>query len=245
MRTRPGPLLAELHAHTTWSDGSLDLNELVDLYGRAGFDVLAVTDHVVRTDDPWPDQEDSDDSLGVSRAEYPAYLEAVERAAARAESLYGLLVLPGLELTYNDLNPTEAAHAVAVGLHEFVSVDDGIGGAMETARAAGAALIAAHPYDAHHIPNPSRLTQRFARDPELSRLADRFELFNRRELFPWVAEAGLPAVACGDAHTSEHLYGWKTMLPCSRDENDIVSYLRSKRPVYLARVEADVRQLAA
>jgi hypothetical protein len=33
------PLLCELHAHTTWSDGDLSLRELVDLYGghlRAG-----------------------------------------------------------------------------------------------------------------------------------------------------------------------------------------------------------------
>jgi predicted metal-dependent phosphoesterase TrpH len=48
----PEPLLCELHAHTTWSDGSLTLTQLVDLYGRSGFDVLAVTDHVVR-DQPW------------------------------------------------------------------------------------------------------------------------------------------------------------------------------------------------
>jgi histidinol phosphatase-like PHP family hydrolase len=43
------PLLAELHAHTTWSDGELVPAELIDLYGRAGFDVLAVTDHVVHS----------------------------------------------------------------------------------------------------------------------------------------------------------------------------------------------------
>ena len=51
MNTRP--LLCELHAHSTWSDGSLTLTELVDLYGRSGFDVLCVTDHAVRSDDPW------------------------------------------------------------------------------------------------------------------------------------------------------------------------------------------------
>jgi 3',5'-nucleoside bisphosphate phosphatase len=44
----PGQLLCELHAHTTWSDGALTVPELVDLYGRSGFDVLAITDHVVR-----------------------------------------------------------------------------------------------------------------------------------------------------------------------------------------------------
>jgi predicted metal-dependent phosphoesterase TrpH len=46
------PLLSELHAHSTWSDGDLSVREPVDLYGRSGFDVLAITDHVVRTDDP-------------------------------------------------------------------------------------------------------------------------------------------------------------------------------------------------
>jgi len=44
-------LLCELHAHTTWSDGLLTLTELVDLYGRHGFDVLCVTDHLLRSDD--------------------------------------------------------------------------------------------------------------------------------------------------------------------------------------------------
>jgi hypothetical protein len=41
------PLLCELHAHSTWSDGDLTLTELVDLYGMHGFDVLCVTDHVL------------------------------------------------------------------------------------------------------------------------------------------------------------------------------------------------------
>jgi len=41
------PLLAELHAHTTWSDGALSLSALVDLYGTHGFDVLCVTDHTL------------------------------------------------------------------------------------------------------------------------------------------------------------------------------------------------------
>ena len=53
MHRKIEPLLCELHAHTMWSDGALSLRELVDLYGRSGFDVLCVTDHVTRTDDPW------------------------------------------------------------------------------------------------------------------------------------------------------------------------------------------------
>lgn len=39
-----------LHAHTTHSDGELSPDELVRHYERAGFDVLAITDHWVRTE---------------------------------------------------------------------------------------------------------------------------------------------------------------------------------------------------
>jgi len=41
--------------------------------------------------------------------------------------------IPGLELTFNDPEPVLAAHAVALGLREFVSVDDGIAEAMRSA----------------------------------------------------------------------------------------------------------------
>jgi predicted metal-dependent phosphoesterase TrpH len=49
--TAPPPLLCELHAHSTWSDGELGLADPAGLYGARGFDVLAITDHVVRADD--------------------------------------------------------------------------------------------------------------------------------------------------------------------------------------------------
>ncbi|MBA2742419.1 MAG: hypothetical protein H0U46_10460 [Actinobacteria bacterium] len=52
MHRKLSPLLAELHAHTTWSDGDLSIRELVDLYGSTGFDVLSITDHAYREDDP-------------------------------------------------------------------------------------------------------------------------------------------------------------------------------------------------
>jgi predicted metal-dependent phosphoesterase TrpH len=49
--TAPPPLLCELHAHSTWSDGELGLADPAGLYGARAFDVLAITDHVVRADD--------------------------------------------------------------------------------------------------------------------------------------------------------------------------------------------------
>ena len=37
MATKHNPLLCELHAHTTWSDGALGVRDVCDLYGRHGF----------------------------------------------------------------------------------------------------------------------------------------------------------------------------------------------------------------
>jgi predicted metal-dependent phosphoesterase TrpH len=244
MRRTLGPLLCELHAHTRWSDGRLTVAELVDLHGRHGFDVLCVTDHVIRSDDPWREEEGRDFS-SVDEASWPAYIEDIEREAARAWATFGLLVVPGLELTFNDDAPVLAAHAVAVGLREFVSVDDGIAEAMRTAAEAGAALIAAHPNADEPAPVRGRLTRRFSRDAGLRGLAHRFELFNRMQLFAWVADAGLPAVACGDFHHERHLHGWKTLLPTPHDEDAVVGYLRSRRPVFLARLDAELSLAAA
>jgi hypothetical protein len=147
-------------------------------------------------------------------------------------------VLPGLELTYEDEDPTEAGHAVAVGLRSFVGVEDGLEQALRASRALGAALVAAHPYLPADAAASVRGTAAFAADPERwAPLVDRFELFNRETLFGWVAAAGLPAVANGDFHVLDHLSGWKTLLPCAKDERAVVDYLRSPRPAFLARLE--------
>src|SRR5215475_1570928 len=169
MRRKVEPLLCELHAHTRWSDGALTLPELVDLYGTNGFDVLAVTDHVVRrTPDAVP--------FAVHGRNHADYLAEIAAQAERARRDYDLLVLPGLELTYDDADPFASAHTVAVGVRDFVSVDDGVEPALAHARDAGAALIAAHPYrHGDGEISPTRPTQRFSRDwRELAPLVDRW-----------------------------------------------------------------------
>jgi predicted metal-dependent phosphoesterase TrpH len=232
MPTKPSPLLCELHAHSTWSDGALTLRELCDLYGRRGFDVLAITDHAPR------------ERREIHAGTYDAYLRSIRAEALRARELYDLLVVPGLELTYDDPDPLRAAHAVAIGLRSYVDVAAGVETALAAARAHGAALVAAHPYSPDQLAGATRGTAAFGARPELHALVDRFELFNRHTLFSWVAAAGLPTVATGDFHRLDHLATWKTLLPCPKDEPSVVAYLRSARPAYLVRLE-DGELLAA
>jgi hypothetical protein len=226
------PLLCELHAHTTWSDGRLELPEVVDLYGRRGFDVLCITDHVVRAQDPWTG-EAVPPGTTVEAENFAAYLTAIDAEAERASALYDLLVVPGIELTYDDTDPTRAAHAVAVGLRSFVDLERGLQPALADARASGAALIAAHPYAPEALRGALRGTAAWAVREELAGAVDRFEIVNRQELFSWVGVAGLLGVASGDFHIPEHLATWKTLLPCAKSEGSVVDYLRSHRPAYL------------
>ncbi|HXZ58223.1 MAG TPA: hypothetical protein VEG40_11635 [Gaiellaceae bacterium] len=229
------PLLCELHAHTTWSDGELTVRELADLYGGAGFDVLAITDHVVR----------GQDRATVTAANHAAYLAEVEAEAERAAARYGLLVIPGLELTDDDPDPRRAAHALAIGVREFVGLETGLDAALVRARGRGAALIGAHPFTLTALAQATRSTARYAEDRAwAAKAVDRLEVCNRHDFFDWVARARLPVVATGDFHRREHLATWKTVLPAEKREEAVVDYLRSRRPVWLASVEA-ARERAA
>ena len=225
------PLLCELHAHTTFSDGALSPSELVDLYGSAGFDVLAITDHVCRT---------GESPCSLAAEDHARYLETLEAEAERAWLLYGLLVIPGLELTWDD-RPERSAHALAVGVRDWIGVDDGLEQALQAAEAAGAALIGAHPYTLEATVGAPRATARFSEEREWSReVLHRFELCNRHDFFTWVAEERLPVVASGDFHRPEHLATWKTLLPCAHEEEAVVAYLRSRGEAALTRLDLAV-----
>ena len=222
-------LLCELHAHTTWSDGALTLTELVDVYGRHGFDVLCITDHALPDAAPKPSPR-----LRLERRTHAGYLQAIKREARRARDQYGLLVIPGLELTYDDPDPDEAGHALALGLRSFAPLEAGLEDALHEARGLGAAVVAAHPHGQDPDRKPVRTTRWFWRHRgRLDGLVDRFELFNRDRTFGWVASAGLPGVAAGDFHRPEHLMTWKTLLPCRKQEDAVVDYLRSSRRAYV------------
>jgi hypothetical protein len=225
-------LLAELHAHTTWSDGALSLRALVDLYGGHDFDVLCVTDHTVRSD------EGHRSYVGVHN--WSAYRDEVLEEAERARHLYDLIVVPGLELTDDHEDPLRSAHALAIGLPSFVSVELGLRPALVEARRRGAALIAAHPETPADAGR--RRTCRFWNEHErLAPLVDRFEIFNRDNVFPWVADKRLSGVATGDFHRPEHLDSWKTLLPCAKDADAVVRCLRSDTRVYLTPFPLGVR----
>jgi hypothetical protein len=63
---------------------------------------------------------------GVDGWSWPAYLDELEAEAERARAVYDLVLIPGVELTDNAADPDDSAHALALSLRRYVSVERGI-----------------------------------------------------------------------------------------------------------------------
>ena len=112
-------MLCDFHIHTTFSDGSLEMRETIDLFGQAGFDVIAITDHVVNGDNVMGKFARRFD-LSVRGDNFDEYLAAIREEAARAWDKYGMLVIPGVEISKNYLAKAESAHLLLLDIKEFI-----------------------------------------------------------------------------------------------------------------------------
>ncbi|MGH7292922.1 MAG: PHP domain-containing protein, partial [Myxococcota bacterium] len=78
-------IVAELHAHTTASDGLLSIEQLAEIAKARGFHTIAVTDH----------SKSSVQANGLSPDRLKAHIEAVREAASRVK---GITILAGSEV---------------------------------------------------------------------------------------------------------------------------------------------------
>jgi predicted metal-dependent phosphoesterase TrpH len=231
-------LLCDFHVHTQWSDGQLSVREVVDLYGRTGrFDVIAITDHILMNRDLLG-RAGRLLSLGrkefsVTKERFAAYLEDVVAEAERAKRLYGLLVIPGAEVTQNHIRSKKNSHIVALNIREHISADQPAENILREIRRQGALSIACHP---HH-----RTTTRFEigtcylwdHRKRLVDLVDVWEAANRDDLFSVTSLKHYPYIANSDFHKPKHLYSWKTLVKCEKNWDAIARTLRANVDIAL------------
>ena len=89
-------LLCDFHIHTNYSDGKLSVPEVVDFYGRLGFDCICITDHLA---DPRRliGKLARLTNMTVSEDQLEEYFEVLERERTRAWRKYKMIVLTGIE----------------------------------------------------------------------------------------------------------------------------------------------------
>lgn len=234
-------LLADFHIHTTWSDGKLSIPQVVDLFGRAGHDVIAITDHVVNTDSVIG-KVTHRFGLTVTAENFREYREEIEREKQRAWDEYRMIVLPGFELTQNAVTRRNSAHVLALGTDEFISANGTVIDMLERAQSRSRIVVACHPNEMTDW--YSNTFYLWNRRGDVADLVDLWEIACRWDLFPPVARAKLKYIGNSDFHKEEHLYAWKTLLPCGRNEEEILRTLERGEGLAVTRLAPYAAALA-
>ena len=231
-------LLCDFHVHTTWSDGRLSVRDVIDLYGRTGhFDVIAITDHILMKRDllrrvgklvSFGQRE-----FSVTKERFDSYLDDIRSEAVRAERLYGMIVIPGAEVTQNHIRSHKSSHIVGLNLTEWISADQAADDILKEIRRQGGLSIACHP---HH-----RTTRRIEigtcylwnHRKRVSELVDVWEAANRDDLFSVTSLKHYPYIANSDFHKPKHLYSWKTLVRAEKNWESIAAAVRSNVDIAL------------
>jgi hypothetical protein len=227
-------LLADMHIHTTWSDGRLSIAEVVDLFGRSGHDVIAITDHVVNSDNAIG-RITHRFGLTLTKEIFDSYRAEIDSQAERAWNEYRMIVIAGAELTQNRFRRSSSAHVLALDIDDYVSAEGSVEEMLVRANDAGAVVVACHPHaQSDWFANTFYLWNRRS---EVEKAIHLWELACRWDLFPPVARHRMPYIGNSDFHDRPHLYAWKTLLPCERNVADVVRTLKRGKGLAVTRLE--------
>lgn len=139
-------LYCDFHIHTTWSDGKYSIDEVVALYGVAGFDVIAVTDHVIDSESIKRSGKPVSAFLVMNGDDFEAYQETLWKAARNAWEKYGMLLIPGVELTNN----TDRYRILTLDIKKYISPDLSVEEVVACVRRQQGSSVACHPYIRNH-----------------------------------------------------------------------------------------------
>lgn len=217
---------ADLHIHSNFSDGKYSIPELVDLFGGLGFNAIAITDHICEKKS-WLGQVARKMSYSLTQDSFPLYIKTLKEEKLRAFEQYGMLLIPGFEITKNSLNNNRSAHILVLGTEEFISPDLSVDQILKLAKAAKALTIAAHPFDTGDF--EFQTYELWSRKEELTSLIDAWEVNHRKTICPEILTSGFPLIASSDFHHMKHLSSWKTKIYADLDQENIFNAIRAQQ----------------
>jgi len=221
------PLLCDFHIHTTFSDGEMKLREVIDLYGVNGFDVIAITDHVFDTQCP----------LSLNMINKGAYVDnfdryfwAIKKASTYARKKYDLLIIPGIEVTNNNVG----FHILGLDIKKTIDANLSAKEVIEEIHHQEGLAIACHPYyKISELQDRQKIEETTIylwenRERYLD-LIDAWEIANRDDLFSVVGLSKLPFLANSDFHEKKHIYSWKTQIYTSKDPSSVKNAIKEQK----------------
>ncbi|MBD3315019.1 MAG: phosphotransferase [Chitinivibrionales bacterium] len=225
-------ILCDFHIHTTNSDGSLTLDEVVDLYGRGGFDAINISDHILDTASLESARNANKNPHAVLPERFSAYQEMLWRAAQRAWREYGMLVIPGAEITNN----TAGYHILSIDIKSYIEPNQSVEDIVAEIHRQGGVAVAPHPHRTNED-GVAQLMHLWDNHERYVHHFDAWEVANRDDLFNVVGLKKFNYIADSDFHEPRHLYSWKTLLRCEKNTEAIKEAIRinSGVSIYLFR----------
>jgi PHP family Zn ribbon phosphoesterase len=203
--------LIDLHIHSTFSDGKLTIPEVIDFYGSRGFKIIAITDHLCE-EKSFLGKASRVLKKTLTRENFHNYLLTIQLEGQRALKQYGMLVIPGIEITKNYISFKRSAHIVALGVSEYIAADDSVLDIISQIKAQGALAIAAHPVSTQMIGHQTY--HLWDLREQLKDKFDAWEVASGPHIFEQVKLSGLPMIANSDFHHPGHIRSWKTLVKC-------------------------------
>ncbi|MCB0394356.1 MAG: PHP domain-containing protein, partial [Bdellovibrionales bacterium] len=195
-------MLVDLHIHSVFSDGDMAIPEIIDLYGQRGFGAIAITDHVCESQTLIGGFARAF-NLSVTPNSFDFYHDLIESENERAKKLYGMMVIPGVELSKNSIRNDRSAHILALGIQKYISADGSIREICDSIHAQGGIAIAAHPVNTR-VSEKQTYSLWNHRD-DFAKYFDAWEVASGKHIFSEVMSSELPIVANSDLHRRHQL----------------------------------------
>lgn len=219
-------ITVDLHLHSTFSDGSLTIQQLVDLCGHNRLDAIAITDHLCATNGI-PGKVANYLNLTLNENNWKDYQREISIIANRAWREYKMLVLPGVEFTRNTFTHGRNAHLLGLGLREFISPNQTEEAWLAAAKATGALTVAAHPMK---VMDANSQTYYLLKNKEkFEPLIDVWEVANGRTFWPEMLNSNYTLIATSDLHVKEKWHGWRTRIDCDKDPEALLASVKNKK----------------
>lgn len=229
-QTAPKPmLLCDFHIHTNYSDGKLTAPEVVDFYGKRGFDCICITDHL---GDPRRliGKLSRLANLTLGPEQFEEYFDVLERERRRAWRKYNMIVMAGIEFNKDGLTRKTSAHLLGIDLHAPINPALDLPETIAEIHAQGGLAVASHPHVMKSEWGKNTLYL-WENQDVYSPLLDAWEIANRNNIFTPVGLKRLAFVANSDFHKPKHIYSWKTLLHCEKDPEAIKQCIRQNEGV--------------